>query len=78
MYINVFIRIKCSSRLNTQEWMNMSAAFDIDQIFQHFIVLTSNQIKKAFNSEESEKILSSFIKRFDELFAKLKEKTDEI
>jgi hypothetical protein len=58
--------------------MNMSAAFDIDQIFQHFIVLTSNQIKKAFNSEESEKILSSFTKRFDELFAKLKEKADEI
>ncbi|MFW9902806.1 MAG: L-2-amino-thiazoline-4-carboxylic acid hydrolase [Candidatus Thorarchaeota archaeon] len=56
----------------------MSVAFDIDQISQHFIVLTSNQIKKAFNSEESEKILSLFTKRFDELFTKLKEKTDEI
>ncbi|MFX1505722.1 MAG: L-2-amino-thiazoline-4-carboxylic acid hydrolase [Promethearchaeota archaeon] len=56
----------------------MSAAFDIDQIFQHFIVLTSNQIKKAFNSDKSESILSLFTKRFDELFAKLKEKTDEI
>ena len=58
--------------------MYMSAAFDIDQIIQYFILLTSNQIKKSFNSEESERILSSFTKRFDELFVKLKEKTDEI
>ncbi|MHA2202851.1 MAG: L-2-amino-thiazoline-4-carboxylic acid hydrolase [Candidatus Hodarchaeales archaeon] len=52
--------------------------FDIDQIFQYFIVLTSNQIKKTFNSEEGETILSTFSKRFSELFEKLKEKKNEI
>ncbi|MFX1518172.1 MAG: L-2-amino-thiazoline-4-carboxylic acid hydrolase [Promethearchaeota archaeon] len=55
----------------------MSAAVDIDQIFQFFIILTSNQIKKVFNSGESDKILSSFNMRFTELFKKLKEKEDE-
>ncbi len=55
----------------------MSAAVDMDQIFQYFIVLTSNQIKKDFNSEEAEIILSSFTKRFSELFVKLKEKKTE-
>ena len=55
----------------------MSAAVDMDQIFQYFIVLTSNQIKKDFNSEEAEIILSSFTKRFSELYEKIKEKNNE-
>ncbi|UCG00794.1 MAG: L-2-amino-thiazoline-4-carboxylic acid hydrolase [Candidatus Heimdallarchaeota archaeon] len=55
----------------------MAATFDMDQLFQFIITLTSNQIKNAFNSEESEKILSSFTTRFSELFGKLKEKQNE-
>ncbi|MFX0125084.1 MAG: hypothetical protein ACFFAE_15740, partial [Candidatus Hodarchaeota archaeon] len=55
----------------------MATPFDMDQLFQYFITLTSNQITKAFNSEEGEKILSSFTIRFKELFAKLKEKRNE-
>ncbi len=51
----------------------MSTIIDIDQIFQFFIVLTSNQIKKTFDLEESEKILAQFSKRFNELFEQLKE-----
>ena len=49
----------------------------IDQIFQYFIVLTSNQLKKSFNSTEAEVILSSFTKRFTELYEKLQEKNNE-
>ncbi|MCK4849323.1 MAG: L-2-amino-thiazoline-4-carboxylic acid hydrolase, partial [Candidatus Heimdallarchaeota archaeon] len=50
----------------------MSTTFDMDQMFEFFIVLTSNQMKKVFDSEKAEKILSSFTKRFEELFEELK------
>jgi hypothetical protein len=55
----------------------MSTVIDIDQIFQFFIVLTSNRIKETFDSEEQESILSSFTKRFNDLFDKLKGKQNE-
>jgi hypothetical protein len=49
----------------------------IDQIFQFFIVLTSNQLKKSFSSAEAEVVLSSFTKRFTELYETIKEKNNE-
>lgn len=58
--------------------MLMSSGFDMDQMYQYFITLTTNQIKQAFSSEESKEILSSFMKKLHELFEKLKVKRDEI
>ena len=77
IYINVFIKNHSLNLIEHEETMKMSAAADIDQVFQYFIILTSSQIKKAFNSEESERILSSFTLQFNELFKKLKEKKNE-
>ena len=48
------------------------SSFSMDQMFDYFVVLTSKELKKSFDSEEVEEILSSFTKRFRELFEKLK------
>jgi hypothetical protein len=49
----------------------------MDQMFDYFILLTSKELKKSFDSEEVEEILSVFTKRFRELFEELKEKFNE-
>ncbi|MHA2294196.1 MAG: L-2-amino-thiazoline-4-carboxylic acid hydrolase [Candidatus Hodarchaeales archaeon] len=49
----------------------------MDQMFDYFILLTSKELKKSFDSEEVEEILSAFTKRFRELFKELKEKFNE-
>ncbi len=64
-YLNVYL-------IRYSEKIVMSTTFDMDQMFEFFIVLTSNQMKKVFDSEKAEKILSSFTKRFEELFEELK------
>jgi hypothetical protein len=49
----------------------------MDQMFDYFVVLTSKVLKKSFDPEEVEEILSSFTKRFRELFKKLQEGFNE-
>jgi hypothetical protein len=55
----------------------MSSIIDIDQIFQYYVMLTSTRIKNSVDSEEVDNVLSSFTKRFNELFEKIKEKKNE-
>ena len=47
------------------------SSFSMDQMFDYFVVLTSKVLKISFDSEEVKEILSSFTKRFSELFEKL-------
>ncbi len=47
--------------------------FNLNQMFDYFIVLTSKELEKSFDSEEVETIFSSFTKRFMELFEKIKD-----
>jgi len=44
----------------------------LGQMFDYFVLLTSNELKKSFDQEEAETILSSFTTRFQELFDTLK------
>ncbi len=48
------------------------SSFSMDQMVDYFVVLASKELKKSFDSEEAEEILSSFTQRFRELFEKLK------
>ncbi|WP_455140630.1 L-2-amino-thiazoline-4-carboxylic acid hydrolase [Candidatus Hodarchaeum mangrovi] len=49
----------------------------LDQMFDYFVLLTSNELKKAFDLEEADTILSSFATRFRELYETLKESFNE-
>ncbi|MFX0085053.1 MAG: L-2-amino-thiazoline-4-carboxylic acid hydrolase [Candidatus Hodarchaeota archaeon] len=51
--------------------------FNINQMFDYFVVFTSKELEKSFDSEEVETIISSFTKRFMELFEKIKEGFNE-
>ena len=51
--------------------------FSMDQMVDYFVTLTSQQLKKAFDSEEAEGILSSFTHRFKELYEILKGEFNE-
>ncbi|MHA1944916.1 MAG: L-2-amino-thiazoline-4-carboxylic acid hydrolase [Candidatus Hodarchaeales archaeon] len=51
--------------------------FSMDQMVDYFVTLTSQQLKKSFDSEEAEGILSSFTQRFKELYETLKGEFNE-
>lgn len=46
--------------------------FNMDQMVDYMIMLTSNQFKKSFDADEVESMLTSFTKRFKELYEILK------
>ena len=42
----------------------------LDQMYDFFITLTSNELKKSFDPDEAETILKTFSKRFKDLYDK--------